>query len=194
MGCPYTPPNCYWKFLRTLYGLRRSPRHWFDKAKLIFEKIGLTQCPNAPCIFHGTSLPGKAPIYLGVYVDDIIYFSTNDDVEREFETRLNNQTKTDFMRKVSHFLGLKFQWNVTPDKVSVHLSQEAFTDRLLYANDLISDSTSAKSAPFRSGAPIDSTKDVYLPPEKRQSLKKNFNILWVHSYGSPQLPDPILLL
>ena len=51
VGCPHTPPNSYWKLLRTIYGLRRSPKHWYDKATNIINDIGLQQCPNAPCIF-----------------------------------------------------------------------------------------------------------------------------------------------
>jgi len=64
-GCPLTPPNSYWKLIKTLYGLKRSPRHWFNKAKTILEKIGLKQSPHSPCIFSGQILPNKPPLYLG---------------------------------------------------------------------------------------------------------------------------------
>ena len=37
-GCPYTKPGTYWKLLRTLYGLRRSPRHWIDRATTMLKK------------------------------------------------------------------------------------------------------------------------------------------------------------
>ena len=126
VGCPHTPPNSYWKLIRTIYGLRRSPKHWFDKATTILTDIGLTPCPKYPCIFHGKLLPNKSPLYLGIYVDDIIYFSADDSVEKEFETRLQSKVNTDFMGKVSHYLGIRFQWKQTPEQVSVHLSQEAF--------------------------------------------------------------------
>lgn len=66
VGCPYTPPNTCWCLLRTLYGLRRIPRHWFDRATQIMKNIGLTPCPNAPCLFHGRLLPNKPPLYLGM--------------------------------------------------------------------------------------------------------------------------------
>ena len=74
-GCPITPANSYWKLLRTLYGLRRSPRHWYDKAHSILTSIGLQRSPNSPCLYSGTLKPGHPPLYLGLYVDDFIFFS-----------------------------------------------------------------------------------------------------------------------
>eukprot|EP00957_Ditylum_brightwellii_P207197 15351930-Ditylum_brightwellii.AAC.2 len=29
-GCPVSKPGTYWKLDKTLYGLRRSPLHWFN--------------------------------------------------------------------------------------------------------------------------------------------------------------------
>ena len=34
-GDPESDPNEYWLLLKTLYGLRRSPRHWYDKINAI---------------------------------------------------------------------------------------------------------------------------------------------------------------
>ena len=171
-GCPYTPKGTYWKLLRTLYGLRRSPRHWFDRATTILKNIGLTPCANSPCLFHGTLIPGKPKLYLGIYVDDFIYFSKDPEVEKLFEQKLQNQTQTDFMGKVSHFLGIRFQWRETPDKVSVHMSQEAFADQLISNSGLDNDSASSKPTPFRSGLPVDSIPHIKLPPEQSSNLKQ----------------------
>ena len=82
-GCPITPPKTYLKLRKTLYGLKRSPRHFYDLAVRILTSIGMTQHPYSPCIFFGTPIPGKPPLYLGLYVDDFIYFSEDDEVEKE---------------------------------------------------------------------------------------------------------------
>ncbi len=29
-GCPRSQPNQYWRLIRSLYGLKRAPRIWFD--------------------------------------------------------------------------------------------------------------------------------------------------------------------
>ena len=52
-GCLDTHPPDFWRLLRPLYGLRRAPRHWYDKFRSILTSMNLQLCPNAPCIFHG---------------------------------------------------------------------------------------------------------------------------------------------
>ena len=171
VGCPYTPPGTYWQLKRTLYGLRRSPRHWFDRITSMLQDIGLNPCPHAPCIFHGEIIPGKPKLYLGIYVDDFIYFSTDPDVEKAFQEKLLSKTETDFMGKVSHFLGIRFQWRQTQDRLSVHLSQEAFADTLIKSAGLAHDSATTKPSPFRSGLPVDSIPHIPLPPDEVQNIK-----------------------
>jgi hypothetical protein len=35
--------------------------------------------------FQGILIPGESPIYVGICVDDITYFSANNDVEKKIE-------------------------------------------------------------------------------------------------------------
>ena len=48
LGYPITPPNTYLSLIKTLHGLKRSPRHWYDKPKKVRNSIGLHSCPNVP--------------------------------------------------------------------------------------------------------------------------------------------------
>eukprot|EP00957_Ditylum_brightwellii_P109318 8338954-Ditylum_brightwellii.AAC.1 len=97
-GCPVSKPGAYWKLDKTLYGLRRSPFHLFNQIFSSFQAIELQSCPNVPCIFHSTMIPGKPPIYVGLYLDDFVYFSESDAVERAFETKLvDHIVSVDFM-------------------------------------------------------------------------------------------------
>ena len=158
-GCPETPPNSYWLLKRSLYGLKRSARYWFDRATELLQSLGLQPLDNAPCIFKGTILPNQPPLYLGLYVDDFIFFSESDTVEKEFQKLLEAKTNVDFMGPVTHFLGHKFQWqNYTIDShphLRLHLSQTAYADHLV---DIANLSTSSKPVytPYRSGYPVDS--------------------------------------
>ena len=74
-GCPLTPPNSYWRLKKTLYGFKHSPRHFFNLASKLLKEIGITQHPTSPCVFLGSLKPNEPPIYVGLYLDNIIYFS-----------------------------------------------------------------------------------------------------------------------
>lgn len=65
----------------------------------------LKSSENSPCIFTGVLVPGEPPTFLGIYVDDIIYFSSSDSVERIFEELLLTLGTVDFMGQVGLFLG-----------------------------------------------------------------------------------------
>ncbi len=52
----------------------------------------------------GTIIEGEPPIYVGIYVDDIIFFSSSDAVERQFKSLLSTIGSVDLMGQVSHFL------------------------------------------------------------------------------------------
>jgi hypothetical protein len=98
IGCPFSSPCTYWKLKKSLYGLRHAPRHWYKLLSEILQspEIGLKPTKHDPCIFHGTIIPGKPPLYLAIYVDDFLYFSLDDDVERYFETALSQKLKVVF--------------------------------------------------------------------------------------------------
>jgi hypothetical protein len=102
-GCPLTPKGLYWHLKKTLYGLKRSPRHFYDLAKSILLKIGFKVHPASPCLFHGTLIPGQPPIYLGLYVDDFFYFSESREVEEKFEKDFGKEIQTTSMDKLGIF-------------------------------------------------------------------------------------------
>ena len=76
-----------------MYALKIILRHWYEKARDTFLSVGLKQNINAPCIFSGLIMPGHPPIYLGLYVDDFIYFSASGLVNKEFEQRIKDDQK-----------------------------------------------------------------------------------------------------
>jgi hypothetical protein len=127
-GCPRSKPGTYWRLLRSLYGLRRAP----NKLSSHLKSMGLQQSSTSPCLFVGHLIEGGPCIYVGIYVDDIIYFSTSDEVEKEFELGLSKIGEVDFMGKVSHFLGIEFTWRRLPDgHLEVSLTQQSFIEMLL---------------------------------------------------------------
>jgi hypothetical protein len=52
-GDPDAPKDEYWLLQKTLYGLRRSQRHWYQKIDAILRSIGLNPSPHDPCFYTG---------------------------------------------------------------------------------------------------------------------------------------------
>ena len=75
---------------------------------------------------------GTTPIYAGLYVDDLIYYSKSDKVEEWFENQLKSHVKVDFLGDASWFLGQRYDWQTDPNgNVSCHVSQQAFVKQML---------------------------------------------------------------
>ncbi len=95
--------------MKTLYGLRQSPRHWYNKINTILISIGLTPSLEDPCLYSGliqdpsdhSSEKSSSPLTLGLYVDDFVYFSEDPAVEALFCHLLSKRCKVDFMGVVN---------------------------------------------------------------------------------------------
>jgi hypothetical protein len=126
---PDAKKNEYWLLKRTLYGLCHSPRHWFDRIKKVLQQIGLRQNAYDPCLFTGniinpddpSAVVSSTPLTLSIYVKDFRYFSVDAAVEATFRHLLKKYVTVDFMGSVECFLGMHFQWLVTPYMVKAHL-------------------------------------------------------------------------
>ncbi len=52
-GDPDTAKDEYWLLQKTLYGLSRSPRHWYEKIDSILCSIGHIPNTHDPCFYTG---------------------------------------------------------------------------------------------------------------------------------------------
>ena len=192
-GCPITPPNTYLLLKKTLYGLRRSPRHWYNTCKAALNSIGLYECPNAPCIFTGIVIEGEPPLFLGLFVDDFLYFSESTKVEEAFADKFGKCFDTDFQGDINHFLGIKFNCSRDDeDHVTVHMSQKNDALELIIKAQLDDIATASKDTPYRSGHPVDSVPDIDMPLAERQLLNKllqeyNGSLNWLSCQTRPDL-------
>jgi hypothetical protein len=172
-GCPISKPGEYWLLRKTLYGLRRSPKHWYETLVAALIKVGLSPCKNDPCVFTGSLIDGEPPLYLGVDVDDFTYFSDSDEVERAFEQSLSLELQVDFMGDVAWFLGKCYNWQRTEDDhVTVSITQTAKIESMLEEFDLID--CNAVRSPYRSGLTMDSIARDHVPPDNKPEAVKPF--------------------
>ena len=193
-GCLHSPPSTYWKLLKSLYGMRRSPRHWYNLAHEILTSIGLSRSPNSPCLYSGIIVPNHPPLYLGLYVDDFIFFSKSPDVEQFFQNEFAKKvTKVTFTQTVDFFLGIKFDCiRHNKDSVTIHLSQAAFCENLLIQQNLHEDQVNSVTSPYRSGFPIDRIKNEAYDSDTQSRYTKTLqsivgSLTWLSMSTRPDL-------
>ena len=202
IGCPCSRVRKYWRLKKSLYGLRRAPRHWFKLVSSVLQSPGIGLKPTAhdPCIFHGTIILGKPPLYVAMYVDDFIYFSCDDEVEKYFETALSQKLKVDFMGEAEWFLGTKFDWSRTSDgNVHCRLSQEGYAATIVEEMGLSNANKTPLMTPYRSGFPIDTIPSIEMSPEDRAPLIGKMQswlgmINWLQMCTRPDLATVFSLL
>jgi hypothetical protein len=175
-GCPRSKPGTYWRLRKTLYGLARSPRHWFQAFSSVLDNLGFKPLPHEPCIFKATPIPGLPPIYLGTYVDDFTYFSESDEVEAWFESQLGARLRVDFMGALTYYLGCYYHWSRDASgKLCLHISQEGYLKQLLDRFGM-QDSIPADT-PYRSGLVIDRIPHDGVPPQNKAKLITKYQSL-----------------
>jgi hypothetical protein len=148
--------------MRTLFCLRMIPRHWYNKIMAVLYSLGLKANASDPSLFTGSiigpSNPAAgiptAPLTLGIYLDNFVYFSKNPEVKRQFKQLLANLVTVEFMGNVDWFLGTHFQWSCTDDEVSVHLSQTGFEAHLVEDNNVHTCNITPNATPYCSGLPV----------------------------------------
>jgi hypothetical protein len=155
---------------------------------------------TSPCIFTGILVPGEPPIYVGIYVDDIIYFSASDKVERKFEELLSTIGSVDFMGQVSLFLGTEFTWVIHEDgHLTVSLTQQSFAETLIESLGIETSGTSTFTTPYRSGHSIDSIPHISMSASDRDKLRLKYQSLvgslnWLAHTTRPDLSTAVSLL
>ncbi len=199
-GCPHSTPGTYWHIIRYLYGLLRAPKLWFEKLCYYLKAMGLRCSDTSPCRFVGHPIDGEPPIYLGFYVDDIMYFSTSDKVERKFENLLSTIGDVEFLVLVTQFLGIEFTWKHHQDgNLSVSLTQQSFAETLIESLGFTSTSVSMFTTPYRSGFAIDPIPHQSMSFTDRDYLCLNYQSLvgsfnWLAHTTRPDLSTAESLL
>ena len=116
------------KLRESLYGLKQSPRAWFDKFAKAVKKFGYLQGQSDHTLFVKHSSKGKVAILI-VYVDDIIL--TGDHVEelKSLKIVLVREFEIKDLGNLIYFLGMKvarssFGISVTQKKYVLDLLKE----------------------------------------------------------------------
>jgi hypothetical protein len=97
-------PNHVYKLKKTLYSLKQAPRAWYERLRDFLLYKGFMMGKVDTTLF--TKNIGKDLFMLQIYIDDIIFGSTNQDFCEDFRKMMANEFEMSLIRELSYFLGL----------------------------------------------------------------------------------------
>ena len=100
-------PNNVYKLKKALYGLKQAPRAWYERLRDFLLSKGFIIGKVDTTLF--TKKIGKDLFVLQIYIDDIIFRSTNQDFCEEFGKMMANEFEMSMIEELSYFLSLQIK-------------------------------------------------------------------------------------
>jgi hypothetical protein len=100
-------PNHVYKLKKALYGLKQAPRAWYERLRDFLLSKGFIMGKVDTALF--TNKISNDLFVLQIYIDDIIFGSTNQDFCEEFRKMTANEFEMSMIRELSYFLGLQIK-------------------------------------------------------------------------------------
>ena len=130
--------NFVYRLLKALYGLKQAPRAWYETLSQFLLDNGFTRGTIDKTLFY--KLHNGDLILVQIYVDDIIFGSTNEKLCQRFSKLMQSKYEMSMMGELTFFLGLQ----VSQRKEGIFISQSKYVNDLLKRFDL-EDCTAAKT-------------------------------------------------
>ncbi|GJY31701.1 putative ribonuclease H-like domain-containing protein [Tanacetum coccineum] len=121
---PNNPDKVY-KVVKALYGLHQAPRAWYETLANYLLGNGFKRGKIDQTLFIKKQ---KGDIFLvQVYIDDIIFGSTNKELCTRFEKLMKDKFQMSSMGELTFFLGLQVQQK----EDGIFISQDKYVDEIL---------------------------------------------------------------
>ncbi|GKF41106.1 retrovirus-related pol polyprotein from transposon TNT 1-94 [Tanacetum coccineum] len=123
-------PDHVYRLKKALYGLKRAPHAWYDKLSFFLIEHGFTKGIIDPTLFirrHEGDI-----LLVPIYVDDIIFGSTNPNFIKCFANLTKNNFEMSMMGELKFFLGLQ----VYQSPSGIFISQSQYVIELLKKHGL----------------------------------------------------------
>ncbi|GJZ41573.1 retrovirus-related pol polyprotein from transposon TNT 1-94 [Tanacetum coccineum] len=120
----YYPDQVYC-LKKALYGLKQAPRVWYDELSNFLVSKGFSKCSIDPTLFitkHGEDI-----LLVQIYVDDIIFGSTNPKLSKRFEKLMHSKFEMYMIRELEFFLGIQIRRS----------SHSIFINQAKYAHEIL---------------------------------------------------------
>lgn len=118
---------------KSLYGLRESPRDWYECFHEFMTKTNFTRSRYDYCLYKSNAHGN--PIYVILYVDDLLIFGTDKTDIEEMKQKLSKKFQMKDLGQVRNYLGIEVEYY--PNKRKMFLSQEKYINSLAERYDVI---------------------------------------------------------
>ncbi|GJS70468.1 retrovirus-related pol polyprotein from transposon TNT 1-94 [Tanacetum coccineum] len=154
---PYHPDKVY-RLKKALYGLKQAPRAWYDELSNFLVSNGFSKGSIDPTLFitkHGEDI-----LLVQIYVDDIIFGSTNPKLSKRFGKLMHSKFDMSMMGELKFFLGIQIHQSPR----GIFINQAKYAQEILKKHGMTScDSIGTLMATKHidsdlSGTPVDQTK------------------------------------
>ena len=95
------------RLVKSLYGLKQSPRAWFERFGKVMKKFGYNQSQRDHTLFFKHSSEGKKAILI-VYVDDIMMIGDDSEELERLKKLLANEFEIKDLGELKYFLRMEF--------------------------------------------------------------------------------------
>ena len=140
-------PDYVFKLKKALYGLKQAPRAWYDRLSKFLLQNGFSIGKVDTTLF--TKTKGVDLIIVQIYVDDIIFGSTNVSLCEEFSKCMHSEFEMSMMGELNYFLGLQ----IKQTKEGIFINQAKYVKDLLKKFDF--EGMKPLSTPMSSSIKID---------------------------------------
>nr|GEX91938.1 retrovirus-related Pol polyprotein from transposon TNT 1-94 [Tanacetum cinerariifolium] len=128
---PYHPDKVY-RLKKALYGLKQAPRAWYDELSNFLVSKGFSKGSIDPNLFI-TKHRGDI-LLVQIYVDDIIFGSTNPKLSKQFEKLMHNNFERSMMGELKLFLGIQ----IHQSPCGIFVNQAKYAQKILIKHGMTS--------------------------------------------------------
>jgi hypothetical protein len=141
-------PNHVYKLHKALYGLKQAPRAWYECLKAFLLRKGFEIGKADPTLF--THKVDKDIFVCQIYVDDIIFGSTNQSWCEDFSRIMTKRFEMSMMGELTFFLGFQIK----------QLKEGTFIYQTKYTKDMLKKFDMENAKPIKTPMPTDGNLDL----------------------------------
>lgn len=179
-----------WKLNKALYGLKISPKLWFDELSKFLISLGYESCSDEPCLV----INHQNGIMIFFYVDDFLLIGPPSKLQeiKQLKLSLHNRYGIKDLGPTSTFLNISIQRDESQH--TLWFSQKAYINKLINDFQLQAMLATPIHTPFTPGFKPQPNKNQATQAEKMAYQRRTGSILYASVVSRPDVAFAASLL